>query len=424
MKENDVSSGKLTSLDLILRALQYRNYRLFFGGQSISLIGTWMQRVAVSWLVYRLTNSAFLLGLVGFAGQIPTFLIAPIAGVVADRYNQHRILVITQTLLLMQALALWFLVITKTIEIWQIITLAMFMGFVNSFDMPTRQSFVVHMIEDRADLGNAIALNSTMVNIARLVGPSLAGILVAAAGEGICFLINAVSFLAVIASLLAMRITPVKIEAKKSHVLRELEEGFIYSLRTPPIRNTILLLALVSLMGMPYMVLMPVFARDILHGGPHTLGFLMAASGLGALMGALYLASRKSGHGLEKAVPIAAVTFGVGLITFGLSRVYVLSLIFLVVAGLGMMVQMASSNTILQVVVDDDKRARVMSFYTMAFMGMAPFGNLLAGAMAAAIGAPITTMICGACCILGALFYAGNIPVIKKSVDVQIPLTQ
>jgi len=401
---------------MIFRSLQHRNYRLFFGGQGISLIGTWMQRVAVSWLVYRLTRSALLLGVVGFAGQIPTALIAPVAGVVADRYNRHRMLVITQTLLLLQATALWLLVISEVVAIWQVIVLAVFMGIVNAVDMPVRQSFVVEMIEDRADLGNAIALNSTMVNIARLIGPSLAGIIVAARGEGTCFLINAISFIAVIASLLAMRIKIVKRDATGANVLDGLKEGFAYSFRSVPIRSIILLLGLVSLMGMPYMVLMPIFAADILHGGPHTLGFLMGSAGAGALIGAIYLASRVSSHGLERVIPMAATTFGVGLMAFGLSRYFLLSVAFLVVAGLGMMVQMASSNTVLQTIVEDDKRARVMSFYTVAFMGMAPFGNLLAGTLAAAIGAPITMVICGATCVLGALLYARKLQVIEQSV--------
>lgn len=375
-----------------------------------------MQRVAVSWLVYRLTRSALLLGVVGFAGQIPTALIAPVAGVVADRYNRHRMLVITQTLLLLQATALWLLVISEVVAIWQVIVLAVFMGIVNAVDMPVRQSFVVEMIEDRADLGNAIALNSTMVNIARLIGPSLAGIIVAARGEGTCFLINAISFIAVIASLLAMRIKIVKRDATGANVLDGLKEGFAYSFRSVPIRSIILLLGLVSLMGMPYMVLMPIFAADILHGGPHTLGFLMGSAGAGALIGAIYLASRVSSHGLERVIPMAATTFGVGLMAFGLSRYFLLSVAFLVVAGLGMMVQMASSNTVLQTIVEDDKRARVMSFYTVAFMGMAPFGNLLAGTLAAAIGAPITMVICGATCVLGALLYARKLQVIEQSV--------
>jgi MFS family permease len=403
-------------LTLIFRALHHRNYRLFFGGQSISLIGTWMQQIAVNWLTFRLTHSAFLLGVVGFTSRIPTFLLASFAGVLADRWNRHRILVVTQTLSMIQALILALLVLTDTIAIWHIISLSLFLGLINALDIPTRQSFVVDMIEKKEDLGNAIALNSSMVNGARLVGPSIAGILIATVGEGICFLLNGLSFFAVIISLLAMKITSEKRETKGTPVWQGLKEGFSYAFGFSPIRSILFILGLISLMGMPYTVLMPIFAREILHGGPHTFGFLMAASGVGAVAGAIYLASRRSVLGLGRIIVIASGIFGFGLITFSLSHVLWLSLLLLVLTGFGMMVQMASSNTILQTIVDDDKRGRVMSFYTMAFMGMAPFGSLLAGSLASQIGAPNTLLIGGASCILGSFMFAKQLPFIRKMV--------
>ena len=398
----------------IFRSLQYRNYRLYFFGQSISLIGTWIQRIALPWLVYSITGSAFLLGVVGFAGQIPTFLFAPFAGVLVDRWNRYTILIITQVLAMIQAFILAFLVLNKSIEIWQIISLSTFLGIINAFDMPARHSFVIEMVEKREDLGNAIALNSTMVNIARLLGPSIAGVLIALTGEGICFLINGISYIFVVAFLLMMVITPVKRKIQKTNVLQGLKEGFNYTFGFKPIRYIILLLALVSLMGMPYTVLMPVFAKNVLHGGSHTFGFLMGATGIGALTGALYMASRKSVVGLGKIIPLFAAVFGAGIFAFSLSHYFFLSMVILIFTGIGMMLQMNSSNIILQTIVDDDKRGRVMSFYTMAFMGTAPFGSLLAGSLASTIGAPFTLMIGGASCIIGAIFFARQLPEIKR----------
>ena len=406
----------ISELKNTFRSLKYRNYRLYFFGQGISLIGTWIQRITTPWLVYHLTNSAFLLGLVSFAGQIPTFLIAPFAGVVTDRWNRYHLLIITQIAAMIQALILAFLYLNGTIEIWHIVVLSVFLGIVNAFDVPARQSFVVEMVEKREDLGNAIALNSSMVNGARLIGPSIAGMLIAFTGEGVCFLLNGLSYLFVIASLLFMKITPRKIDRQKKRVIREMKEGFIYTFGFSPIRYTILLLALISLVGMPYAVLMPVFAKEVLHGGSHTFGFLMGASGLGALLGALYLASRKSILGLEKLIPMAAATFGLGLIAFSMSRYFLLSLGLMVFVGLGMMLQMASSNTILQTIVDDDKRGRVMSFYTMAFMGTAPFGSFMAGGLASTFGAPNTLLIGGIACIIGAVIFAGKIPRLKEAI--------
>lgn len=400
----------------IFRALRYKNYRLFFGGQSVSLIGTWMQKIAMSWLVYRLTGSVFLLGIVGFTGQIPTFLFAPIAGVLADRWNKRRIFIITQIFAMAQALCLALLVMTNTVQVWQIISLSIVLGIINAFDIPARQSFLVEMIECREDLGNAIALNSSMVNGARLLGPSIAGVLIAAVGEGLCFLINGLSYIGVIWALMAMEICPAKKPAVRKNILHDLKEGVVYAFGFAPIRFVILLLGLVSLMGMPYHVLMPVFAKEVFHGGPHTLGFLMGATGGGALAGAVYLASRKAVLGLGRKIPFAAGLFGFGLIAFSHCTIYPLALALMFITGFGMMVEMAGSNTALQTMVDDDKRGRVMAFYTMAFMGMAPFGSLIAGALAGTIGAPNTLMFGGAFCVIGALLFLRKLPELKECV--------
>ena len=413
---SDNRNKRFSGLSIIFRSLKYSNFRLYFGGQSISLIGTWIQRVALPWLVYELTGSVVLLGIVGFASQIPSFLLTSFAGVIIDRQNRYRILMITQVLSMIQALLLAILFYSGLIEIWHIIALSVFLGCINAFDMPVRQSFLIEMVDRKEDLGNAIALNSTMVNGARLIGPSVAGLLIATSGEGICFLINGVSYLLVIASLLRMKITPRKITRKDTNVLSELKEGFAYTFGFAPISAVILLLGLVSLMGMSYSVLLPVFAREILQGGSHTFGFLMGASGLGALTGALYLATRKSVLEIGRIIPFSAILFGIGLIAFSMSRSLMLSLPLMMLAGLGMMLQMASTNTIIQTIVDDDKRGRVMSFYTMAFMGTAPFGSLLAGWLAKGIGAPSTLVIGGISCIAGAIVFAWKLPTLKKAV--------
>ncbi len=405
-----------TGLRSIARSLRHRNFRLFFLGQSVSLIGTWMQRIAVGWLVYQLTHSALVLGLVQFAGQIPTFLVAPFAGVLADRWNRHRTLIATQAFAMIQAFVLAYLVLAGLVTVRDVVLLSIILGVVNAFDMPVRQAFMVEMIEDKDDLANAIALNSSMVNGARLLGPSIAGILVAVAGEGICFLINAISFVAVIASLLWMTIVPKPLKTTNSRVWQELKEGFGYASRFEPIGATLLMLALVSLVGMPYTALMPIFAKDVLQGGPDSLGFLMGASGMGALVGALYLAARKTVLGLGKLIPISAAVFGLGLMAFAFSGVMVWSLGLMLVTGFGQMIQMASSNTLLQTLVDDDKRGRVMSFYTMAFFGMAPIGSLLAGALAGWIGAQWTVFIGGAACLVGASVFALRLPSLRKKI--------
>ena len=414
MKFGQPRPDDANSLKLIFRALSHRNYRLFFGGQGISLIGTWMQQIAMSWLVYRLTDSALLLGIVGFTSRIPTFLLASLAGVLADRWNRHRVLVITQTLSMIQAMILAILVLTGTIAVWHIIFLSLLLGFINALDILTRQSFVVDMIEKREDLGNAIALNSSMVNGARLIGPSVAGMLIATLGEGMCFLLNGLSFIAVILALLAMKITPKDRETQSSKVFQGLKEGFSYAFGFAPIRSVLLLLGLVSLMGMPFAVLMPIFAEKILRGGPQALGFLLGATGVGAIAGSIYLASRRSVLGLGRIIVISSNLFGIGLIGFSLSRLFWLSLLMMLLIGFGMMVEMASSNTVLQTIVEEDKRGRIMSFYTMAFMGMVPFGSLLAGTLANNIGAPNTVMIGGVACILGSLLFAKKLPSLRR----------
>jgi MFS family permease len=396
------------------RALRHRNFRLFFGGQSISLIGTWMTRVATSWLVYRLTKSSLLLGTVGFAGQIPTFLLAPLAGVMVDRIDRRKVLVWTQALAMVQSLALAALTLSNRISISEVVALSIFQGIINAFDMPARQSFMIRMVEDRADLSNAIAINSSMVNTARLVGPSLAGLLIAATNEGWCFLIDGVSYIAVIASLLMMHVRHEAPQHAGATLLEQMRQGWVYVSGSVPIRSILLLFSVVSLMGWPFMVLMPVFAAQVLHGGPHTLGFLMGAVGVGSLVSALSLVVRKSVRGLLRIIPIGATLFGIGLVAFGLSRSLWLSLPLMFLTGFGMMQGLTSSNTILQTLVDEQMRGRVMSYYTMAFVGMAPFGSLLAGTLAQAIGAPRTVIISGVACILGSVWFWSRMTPIRN----------
>ncbi|HNX68950.1 MAG TPA: MFS transporter [Candidatus Omnitrophota bacterium] len=404
------------SVNNIFRALRHRNYRLFFGGQSISLVGTWMQQVALSWLVYRLTNSPFLLGFVGFVGLVPTFICTPLAGVFADRHDRRNMLLVTQSLSMVQAAILAFLVLTHQIQVWQIIVLSAFIGTVNSFDIPIRQAFTVEMIENREDLGNAIALNSSMLNAARLIGPSVAGILIASVGEGLCFLLNALSYIAVLWSLGSMHMTPHPVLPSSRNLLWEFRDGLRYAVQSIPIRWILFLLALTSFMGVSYQTLMPIFAKDIFHRGSSALGFLMAMFGTGALIGALYLASRKSVIGLARVSAWMAGLFGVGMVLFSLSRIFPISMVIILVSGIGMMVHMAACNTILQTIVEEDKRGRVMGFYTMAFMGTAPFGSLLGGTLASWIGAPGTLAFCGTCSILGALLFYKQLPRIRAKI--------
>ncbi len=400
--------------NIIFRSLQHRNYRLFFGGQSISLIGTWMQRIALPWIVYQMTGSEVLLGVVGFAGQIPSFLLAPFAGVLIDRWSRYRVLITTQIISMIQAGVLAWLSLAGTLDVWHIIVLSVALGCINSFDMPARHSFVIDMVTDKEDIGNAIALNSMMFNGARLIGPSVAGIILATEGEGGCFLINAISYVFVIGSLLAMHV-PVSNEKKKEpHIFRQLKEGFDYTFGFPPIKHVILLLGLVSLMGASYQVLMPVYAKDILKGDSHTFGFLMGAAGAGALLGALYLASRKTVLKLGRLIPASTALLSVGLIALSLTSSFIVSMFLMFFTGLGMMAQTATSNTILQTITDDDKRGRVMSFYTMALMGTAPFGSLLAGWMAKMIGTPWTIFIGGSVCLIGAFVFFRRLPALRK----------
>jgi MFS family permease len=400
----------------VFRALRHRNYRLFFGGQTVSLVGTWITRVATSWLVYRLTGSVLLLGVVGFFGQIPTLILAPVAGVLVDRWNRQRILVVTQVLSMLQSFALAGLSFAGIITVTDVLLLQAARGIINAFDTPARQSFVVAMVDDRADLPNAIALNSSMVNLSRVIGPSIGGVIIAAVGEAWCFFIDGVSYIAVIVSLLAMRVALEPRVATETKISEELAVGFRYVTRFPPVRSALLLLSLISIMGMPYSVLMPAIATKVLHGGSHTLGFLMTASGCGALAGAFYLASRRSVLGLGRVIAIAACAFGVGLVLFSLSRNLVLSLVVLPLAGAGMMVTMASTNTVLQTIVEEHLRGRVMAFYAMAFLGTAPIGSLIAGVVADRIGPTATITLGGVACIAGGIWFAVGLPKFRAHV--------
>lgn len=400
----------------VFRALRHRNYRLFFGGQTVSLIGTWITRVATSWLVYRLTDSVLLLGVVGFFSQIPTLVLSPLSGVLVDRWNRHRVLVVTQVLSMLQSFALAVLAFAGIITVRDVLLLQLAQGVINAFDTPARQAFVVEMVEDRADLPNAIALNSSMVNLSRILGPSIGGIIIAAVGEAWCYLIDGVSYVGVIASLVAMRVTPRIMPAVKTSVLEDLVAGFRYVTGFPPIRSALVLLALVSTMGMPYTVLMPAVARGALGGDSHTLGFLMGGAGVGALGGAFYLASRRTVLGLGRVMAVAACTFGVGLVLFGFSRSFVLSLLIVPVVGGGMMVTMASTNTILQTIVEEHLRGRVMAFYAMAFLGTAPIGSLMAGVVADRIGPTNTIILGGVACLAVGIWFAVRLPRFREHV--------
>jgi MFS family permease len=398
------------------RALRHRNFRLFFSGQSVSLMGTWITRIATSWLVFRLTDSAFLLGLVGFCGQIPTLLLTPLTGVLVDRWDRHRLLIWTQVFSALQSLALAVLALSGTITVGWILFLQVVQGIINAFDTPARQSFVVEMVEDRADLANAIALNSTMVNGARIIGPSIGGLIIAAVGEGWCFMADAISYVAVIISLLMMRLRPIERMTKHASVLEEMRHGYRYVSQFAPVRTSLLLLAIVSGMSMPYSTLMPVIASDVLHGGAHTLGFLMTASGAGAVAGALYLASRSSVLGLGRVMMLSTVTFGAALIAFSLTHTLWLALLILPIVGGGFMIEMAATNTILQTITEEALRGRVMAFYTMAFLGTAPLGSLLSGVIAEHIGSQLTILLGGAVCIAAGAWLATRLPMLREQV--------
>jgi MFS family permease len=390
----------------LVRALRHRNYRLFFGGQTVSLVGSWITRVATSWLVYRLTGSELLLGIVAFAGQIPLLLLAPFGGVLGDRWDRRRILVITQVLSALQSLALAVLVFTDHITVAYLIGLQVVQGIINSIDTPARQAFVVEMVEEPDDLPNAIALNSSMFNVSRIIGPTIAGILIAAVGEAWCFLLDAVSYVAVIASLLAMRFARRERPHKEAHMIDELRAGLRYVAGFAPVAAILIQVTLVSVMGMPYAVLMPVIAAKILHGDAHTMGLLMTASGTGALLGTIYLAARHTVLGLGKVIVFATVALSIGLMAFSFSNTLIVSMAVLPLVGAGMMLQSAAANTILQTVVDEKLRGRVMAFYTMAVLGTQPLGSLAAGALAHRIGAQHTIFIGAVACLLGGLWFA------------------
>jgi MFS family permease len=402
-----------SSISHAWRALRHRNFKLFFFGQSISLIGTWMTRLATTWLVYRLTHSALLLGIVTFAGQIISFALGPFAGVWVERLNRRKLLLWTQAAAAAQSLAMAALTLAHVINLWEIIALTALQGLINAFDMPARQSFLVQMVEDRNDLSNAIAINSSMVNGARLVGPAIAGLVIGALGEGWCFLIDGVSYLAVIASLLMMRIQRLDLRRTASSMLEQMREGWNYVRTFRPIRTILLLFSLLCLMGYPFAVLLPVFVVQVLHGGATTLGWLTGASGIGALVSALSLAIRKSVVGLTRMLQIAAAMLGGALVLFGLSHTLWVSLLLMGFVGFGLMQSASASNTIIQSLVPEDKRARVMSYYTMAFFGAAPFGSLLAGALADRIGAPHTVILTGAFCVAGSLWFTFELPKIR-----------
>jgi MFS family permease len=395
-----------------LRALRHRNFQLFFGGQLISLVGTWMQNIAQDWLVYRLTGSSLLLSTVAFVNQIPIFLLAPVAGIVADRYNRHRIVIATQTASMLLALTLATLTLTGRIRVWEIMVLASLLGVVNAFDIPARQAFLIDMV-GRDDLLNAIALNSSMFNGARIIGPAIAGVLVASVGEGWCFFGNGISYIAVITGLLLMRL-PKRAELQKhGSPLENMIEGFRFARHTAPVRALLLLIGVVSFAAMPYTVLMPIFAGGILHGGARQYGWLMTATGVGALLGALTLASKPTTSGLGKWVWMAATGFGTSLFLFSLSRHLWLSLVLLLPTGFGMMVQMGATNTLLQVMVPDRLRGRVMSLYSMMFIGMGPIGALVGGALATRIGVPWTVAIGALTCLVAGTTFARRLPAMR-----------
>lgn len=398
---------------LMFRSLWHRNYRLFFAGQCISLTGTWIQQMAMVWLVYSLTKSPLLMGIITFVNFIPSFFVSPFAGVWIDRVNQYRLLILTQTLFMIQSFILAALALTGHVRVWHIIILGTLVGITNAIDMPLRQAFVVKLIEKSEDLGNAISLNSSSFNFARLVGPAIAGMLIASVGEGICFLINAISYIAVIIALFAMKINIVPIQKKAANVIEQIKEGIKYSFESDQIRIILVYLAIASAVGMSFPVLMPIFAKEILHGGAQTLGFLMSSSGVGSLFGALYLATKKSILDLEIWVFIASLLFGFGLLALAFEHKLLLSLIILFMVGFGMVVIISACNTLVQHFVDDDKRGRVMSLYTMAFLGTAPIGSLLGGAIAEKIGVPDTFFLCGLAIILSALVFRTKLKYFK-----------
>lgn len=405
---------KYKAIKKIFASLHSRNYRYYFIGQGISLIGSWMQNIALSWLVYRLTGSVFLLGVVGFCSQIPTFIFTPITGVLTDRFNRLRIMVVTQMLYMLQATLLALLVIFNLVEVWHIIALSIFSGTISAFDAPARQSLVIDLIDNPDDLGNAIALNSAIFNGARLVGPAIAGVAIAAVGEGVCFAANALSFIAVIGALLQIRIPPKPVTPKTENFKKSFTEGFQYTFQSVPIRRLIFVLATLSLVALPFIVLLPAYAREILHGGAKTLGYVMSAMGAGALIAALYMASRKSVLGLGNLITISIGILGIALLTASFSEVLLLSMIAFFFGGMAMILTLSAINTMLQTIADEDKRGRVMSFYAMAVMGTTPIGSLLAGSLASGFGIPITLIIAGSVTLVTALLFGLKIKSLRK----------
>ncbi|NMG18754.1 MFS transporter [Brasilonema bromeliae] len=409
-------NAQATRKSPLLPAFRSRNYRLFFAGQGISLIGSWMTQLATIWLVYHLTNNPFMLGVVGFTSQIPSFFLTPLGGVFVDRFSRHRILIGTQILAMIQSLALAVLTFTGMIQIWHIIALSLLQGFINAFDAPARQAFVTELVERRDDVANVIAINSTMFNGARLIGPAIAGLLIARVGAAYCFLIDGLSYIAVIIALLAMKFKPWKTTVTGGNPLQNFKEGFVYAFGFPPIRAILLLTAFFSFFGMQYTVIVPIFAEEILKGSAETLGFLMAASGVGALASGIHLATRKTVMGLGKVIVLGLAIAGIALIAFSLSRLLPLSLLAMLFVGLGVILVIAGSNTVLQTIIEEEKRGRVLSLYTMSFLGMIPFGNLAAGALAHQIGAPYTLIIDGIACIFGSIYFAKQLPELRKMV--------
>jgi MFS family permease len=397
-------------------SLRSRNYRFYFMGQGFSLIGTWMGNIALSWLVYRLTGSVFLLGLVGFTNQIPMLILSPVSGVLTDRYSRRGIMLLAQICFFLQSLIMAFLVLFNLVQVWHIIALSVIFGIISAFDAPARHSLVIDLIDKPEDLGNAIALNSAIYNSARLIGPAIAGITIAIVGEGICFLLNAASFIAIIVALLKIKIPSRQQTGKKANMKESFAEGFQYTFQSVPIRTLLMLLAVLSLMGFPFLVLMPAYAKEILHGGPDTLGFLMSALGAGALSGALYMAGRKSVLGLGRIIALFAVLMGMALAAASFSQKTYLSLILFFIVGLSMILSVAAINTMLQTIAEEDKRGRVMSFYSVALMGTTPIGNLLAGSVASGIGIPLTFLIGGSITVIAGIIFQLNRKSLRKYV--------
>lgn len=415
-REIESTSSLNSAMSRTFRSLRSRNYRLFFTGQGVSLIGTWMQSVALNWLLFRLTGSPFMLGISTFAGQIPVFLLAPLSGVIGDRFDRRKILIAVQCASMAQACILAGITLTGVVEPWHLIFLTFILGVINAFELPIRQAIVLDLLDNKADLPNAIALNSSLFNGSRLIGPAVAGAIVAMAGEGICFIINAVSYMASISAFSAMKITAAWRPKRGGRVLGDIKEGFRYAASSTPVKELLILIAFISFFGLAFPVLLPVFASDVLHGDSHTFGFLVSSAGAGAFLATIYLASRNSIRGLGRVINISLFSIGAGFIVFSFSTVIYISMSALFIVGFTSIVVIASCNTILQTVVDEGKRGRVMSLYVMAFTGTAPVGGLIAGSVSEVAGAPYTLAVCGGFCLLIALFFSFMLPRVMDSV--------